>query len=74
MRHLSKRKKKRYISFVKDKVTTLLYEKEQWKLKIIIVLGICKTKKKKKQGNTRATRINSGKDFYNLTLEIIYFF
>lgn len=30
--------------------------------------------KKKKQGNTQATRINSGKDFYNLTLEIIYFF
>lgn len=49
MRHLSKRKKKRYISFVKDKVTTLLYEKEQWKLKIIIVLGICKTKKKNKE-------------------------
>lgn len=61
MRHLSKRKKKRYISFVKDKVTTLLYEKEQWKLKIIIVLGICKTKKKKNKEIHEQRELTLGK-------------
>lgn len=65
-------KNKRHISSVKDKVTTLLYEKVQWKLKIIFFFGICKTKKKKrKYMHIQATRINSGKDFYNLILEII---